>query len=162
VAYDDWGRRHRTVGPPGFHGMCVNIAKLDGGIAFNVIPAQATLLVSVRPPPGADAGAVEAELEAIAREVAPEGTFRFLRRNAPFATRDLASFAPFLGERATAPIDLGFWTEATLLVASGIDAVVMGTGDIAQAHGPDEWVSIEELGRARALFRSIFETSRGL
>jgi acetylornithine deacetylase len=159
VAYDDWGRNHRTVGPPGFPGMCVNIAKLDGGIAFNVIPALATLLVSIRPPPGADSAAIEGELEAIARAVAPEGTFRFLRRNAPFATRDLPSFAPFLGERTKAPIDLGFWTEAALLVAAEVDAVVMGTGDIAQAHSPDEWVSIEELGRARALFRAIFEAS---
>ena len=159
VALDDWGRRHKALGPPGFPGMCVNLAKLDGGVAFNVIPAQARLLVSIRPPPGAESAAILAELEAITREVVPDGTFRLLRGNAPFATRDLASFEPFLGEAARAPIDLGFWTEAALLAASGVDAVVMGTGDITQAHGPDEWVMVDELHAARDRFRSIFEVA---
>jgi acetylornithine deacetylase len=141
--------------------MCVNLAKLDGGIAFNVIPAHARLVVSLRPPPGADTSAIRAELEAIARAVAPSATIRFTRDNAPFATRDLASFEPLLGDAARAPIDLGFWTEAALLVASGIDAVVFGPGDIAQAHGPDEWVAIEELHRARDVFRAMFAGTAG-
>jgi acetylornithine deacetylase len=156
VAFDDWARRYRDVGPPGFPGMCLNLAKLDGGVAFNVIPAQARLLVSLRPPPGADTTAICAELEAIVRQMAPEGTLRFLRQNAPFATKDLASFEPLLGDAARAPVDLGFWTEAALLAASGVDAVVMGTGDIAHAHAPNEWVPLDELSRARDLFRSIF------
>ena len=157
VALDDWGRRHKALGPPGFLGMCLNLAQLEGGVAFNVIPAQARLVVSVRPPPGGDNTAIVAELEAISREVVPDGTFRLRRNNEPFATRDLASFEPLLGQAARAPIDLGFWTEAALLAAGGVDAVVMGTGDITQAHGPDEWVMIEELHKARDLFRTIFE-----
>jgi acetylornithine deacetylase len=159
VALDDWSRRHHTLGPPGFPGMCLNLAKLDGGVAFNVIPAQGRLLVSLRPPPGADTAAIAAELEAIARQVVPEATFELLRNNAPFATRDQAAFQSLLhalGEAAKAPIDLGFWTEAALLAASGVDAVVMGPGDIAQAHGPDEWVTLTELRRARDVFQAVF------
>src|SRR6185436_18629205 len=38
VALDDLGRERRLVGPPGFEGLCMNIASIDGGIAFNVIP----------------------------------------------------------------------------------------------------------------------------
>jgi acetylornithine deacetylase len=157
VALDDWARARRDAGPKGFEGMCVNLAKLDGGVAFNVIPAHARLVVSLRPPPGADTKAIRAELEAMAQSVAPGATLRFTRDNAPFATGDLASFEPLLGDAAGAPIDLGFWTEAALLVASGIDAVVLGPGDIAQAHGPDEWVTIDELHRARDVFRAMFE-----
>jgi hypothetical protein len=107
-------------------------------------------------PPGADTAAICAELESIMRETVPEATFRFLRNNAPFETRDLASFEPLLGDVARAPIDLGFWTEAALLSAAGVDAVVLGPGDITQAHGPDEWVTLDELHRARDLFRSVF------
>jgi acetylornithine deacetylase len=157
VALDDWAGRHKTLGPPGFPGMCLNLAKLDGGVAFNVIPALARLTVSLRPPPGADTAVIIAELEAITREVVPEAAFRVVRDNAPFATRDLASFEPFLGAAARAPIDLGFWTEAAVLSTAGIDAVVLGSGDIAHAHGPDEWVTLDELHRTRDLFRSIFE-----
>lgn len=156
VALDDWAARHKAVGPDGFPGMCMNLAKLDGGVAFNVIPAQARLLASIRPPPGADTAALCAELEALARDVVPGSTFRFLRDNAPFATRELASFEPLLGDAARAPIDLGFWTEAALLASSGVDAVVLGPGDITQAHGPDEWVTLDELHRARDLFKAVF------
>ncbi|CAN5865872.1 acetylornithine deacetylase [soil metagenome] len=156
VAYDDWGKRHAALGPPGFTGMCMNLAKLDGGVAFNVIPALGRLLVSIRPPPGTDTKAILGELRALATEIVPAGTFTVLRDNAPFATRDLAAFGPLLGDIASAPIDLGFWTEAALFAAAGIDAVVLGAGDIAQAHGPDEWVLVEELSRTRDLFRAIF------
>ena len=156
VAYDDWGTRHATLGPPGFLGMCMNLAQLDGGVAFNVIPARGRLLASIRPPPSTDPSAILAELEGLAREVVPAGTFALLRDNAPFATRDLASFGPLLGGVAAAPIDLGFWTEAALLAAAGIDAVVLGPGDIAQAHGPDEWVRVDELAAACDLFRTVF------
>lgn len=159
VALDDWSRARRGQGPPGFPGMCVNIAKLDGGIAFNVVPAQATLLVSLRPPPGADTDAIGRELEAIARGIAPEVSMEFVRLNAPFATNDLAAFEPLLGEAVRAPIDLGFWTEAAVLAASGVDAVVFGPGSIAQAHAPDEWVSLDELHRARDLFRAVFDAT---
>ncbi|MBX3258769.1 MAG: M20/M25/M40 family metallo-hydrolase [Labilithrix sp.] len=157
VALDDWGRGARALGPPGFPGMCLNLARLDGGVAFNVIPAAGRLLVSLRPPPGADTAAVTAELEALVRAAAPEATFTRLRDNAPFATRDLSAFEPLLGAPARAPIDLGFWTEAAVLASSGVDAVVLGPGDITQAHAPDEWVSIAELSRARALFRGVFQ-----
>lgn len=162
VALDDWGRSKRAVGPEGFQGMCMNIAKLDGGIAFNVIPAQGRLLLSVRPPPQ-DASSVAAdmkELEGIVKTVAPAATMEVIRGNVPFATRDVASFEPYLGDIAKAPIDLGFWTEAALLAASGIDAVVFGPGDITQAHGPDEWVAIPELLRARDIFRQAFAATK--
>ncbi|MBX3219084.1 MAG: M20/M25/M40 family metallo-hydrolase [Labilithrix sp.] len=157
VALDDWGRARREEGPLGFPGMCLNLARLDGGVAFNVVPAAGRLLVSLRPPPGADTHAILAELEALVGAVAPEATFERLRDNAPFATRDLGAFEPLLGAAARAPIDLGFWTEAAMLGASGIDAVVLGPGNITQAHAPDEWVSIAELHRARELFRAVFQ-----
>lgn len=156
VALDDWGLARRDVGPKGFEGMCMNLAKLDGGVAFNVVPAHAKLSASIRPPPGADSAAIRAELEAIVRAHVPSATTTFTRDNAPFATRDLAAFEPLVGDAARAPIDLAFWTEAALLSAAGVDAIVLGPGDIAQAHGPDEWVAIEQLERARDLFAAMF------
>lgn len=157
VALDDWGRARANHGPKGFEGMCMNLARLDGGVAFNVIPAHASLVASVRPPPGADTAAIRRELEMLAATTVPGSSMRFTRDNEPFATRDLPAFAPLVGERTTAaPIDLGFWTEAALLAAAGIDAIVFGPGDIAQAHGPDEWVTLDDLRRAHEIFRAMF------
>ena len=161
VALDDWGRGQRGLGPPGFTGLCLNLAKLDGGVAFNVIPTTARLAVSLRPPPGAGAAALRASIEAIAAGSAPAASLRFLLENAPFQTRDPARFVPLLGEAAAAPVDLAFWTEAALLAEAGIDAVVFGPGDIAVAHGPDEWVPIAELRKAQEVFRRLFAGTQG-
>ncbi len=159
VAYDDWGRARRSVGPPGFQGMCLNIAKVDGGIAFNVIPGLATLCLSARCPPDADPRAVRRELEGIARAHVPDCTVRAPVDHPPFQTKDVAACVSLLGDIARSPIDLGFWTEAALLAEAGIDAVVFGPGDIEQAHAPDEWVEIEQLERARVTFVNLL---RGL
>jgi acetylornithine deacetylase len=156
VAWADWGRALVDVGPEGFRGMCLNIAKLDGGIAFNVIPEEGKLQVSVRPPPGRDVPSVEAELMAIARTVVPAARLSTFIGNPSFETRSLEQFAPLLGSVVEQPVDLAFWTEAAVLAAAGIDAVVVGPGDIAHAHAPDEHVPIADLERARAVFVELF------
>ena len=154
---DDWGMRQRTSGPTGFPGICFNVAKLDGGVAFNVVASQATLTVSLRPPPGTDVPFIQRALEAIVHEVVPSATLTWLMANPPFATREPAWFASALGERET--LDLGFWTEAALLSEAGIDAVVIGPGDIALAHSPDEFVPIADLVEAQALFAKLFRSA---
>jgi acetylornithine deacetylase len=150
VALDQWGRRRRTEGPSGFEGLCLNVAAIDGGVAFNVIPTEATLTVSFRPWPGADILAMHREVEETARTAAapdPMAWEAFLS-NPPFATRDRAAFASLLGDALREPVDLQFWTEAALLSDAGIDAVVFGPGDIMQAHTADEFVEASELATA--------------
>ncbi len=147
VAFAEWGHQQREVGPLGFRGQCMNIAKLDGGVAFNVIPEEATLTISVRPPPGSDVQAVKRELCALAADVVPAAQLVAPIANPSFATRTAAAFPAALG--ASAPVDLAFWTEAALFTEAGIDCVVWGPGDIAVAHAPNEFVPIGDLVRAR-------------
>jgi acetylornithine deacetylase len=157
VALDDMGREHRGRGPAGFQGICLNVAAIDGGIAFNVIPTRAALLISVRPAPGTSVADVLAEAEQRARAAAAPHAIAWQVKtaNPAFATRDLAAFAPLLGARAAAPVDLAFWTEAALLSEAGIDAVVFGPGDIAQAHAADEFVAVADLDAAQAAFEQV-------
>ena len=63
VALDDFGREHLGKGPAGFEGIQLNVAALDGGIAFNVVPTKATLAFSLRPAPGAGVDELLAEAE---------------------------------------------------------------------------------------------------
>jgi acetylornithine deacetylase len=158
LALDDWARVWRELGPTGFRGLCLNIAAIDGGVAFNVIPTAATLRLSLRPAPGADVPALLAEAEGEARRgAAPQDLeWRIEHVSPPFATRDLASFEPLFGDRVRAPADLAFWTEAALFAAAGIDAVVFGPGQIEQAHAPDEYVELSQLEGARDQFLRIF------
>jgi acetylornithine deacetylase len=153
VAFAEWGRRQRDRGPAGFRGMCLNIARLDGGIAFNVVPETARLCVSVRPPPGSDVDAVRAELFALAADVLPRAELSAPIAHAAFATRAPAAFPAALG--ADTPADLAFWTEAAIFSAAGIDCVVYGPGDIALAHAPDEHVPVADLLRARDSFTAV-------
>jgi acetylornithine deacetylase len=158
VALDDWGQRMRSVGPDGFQGMCVNVAMLEGGVAFNVIPARATLTSSFRQPPGVDIASLQREIEALVHAAAPEATTKWLMANPSFGTRDLSAFSA-LGQRDV--IDLAFWTEAALLSQAGIDAVVIGPGDIAHAHSPDEHVPLDDLRRAQEMFTHVFAETHG-
>ncbi len=157
VALDDFGREHLGKGPAGFEGLQVNVSGLDGGIAFNVIPTRATLSMSLRPAPGARVDELLAEAERRVRAAAAPHpvTWSTVTVSPPFATRDLGSFEPLLGERTRKPQDLGFWTEAARLSERGIDAVVFGPGAIEQAHAADEFVEIAELEAARDLFRAV-------
>ena len=52
-------------------------------------------------------------------------------------------------------MDLAFWTEAALYAEAGIDAVVFGPGDIAQAHAADEFVELAQLEAARDAFLQV-------
>ena len=73
----------------------------------------------------------------------------------PLQPRDIAGFGRLLGARLDDTVDLGYWTEAARLSERGIDAVVFGPGDIAQAHAADEYVEIAELETARAAFAHV-------
>jgi acetylornithine deacetylase len=161
VALDVWRESQRAVGPAGFEGLCLNVAALDGGVAFNVVPTRATLKLSLRPAPGADVEALLAEAERRVRAaVAPHAiAWQAELASPPFATRDLGAFAPYFSGETAGPIDLAFWTEAARLAERGIDAVVYGPGRIEEAHAADEHVEVAELEAAQALFARALEVT---
>jgi acetylornithine deacetylase len=161
VGLDDWGRERVGLGPPGFEGMCLNVAKLDGGVAFNVVPEEAHLTVSLRPPPGSDMAELKSGLQLLAARLVPAAQVSWSLDNPAFATRELEAFRRWLGARVDRPADLMFWTEAAVLSEAGIDAVVVGPGEIAQAHAPDEWISVEQLEQGHALFCEVFKATHG-
>jgi acetylornithine deacetylase len=159
TALDDFARARRKVGPVGFEGLCLNLARIEGGVAFNVIPSEATLSVSLRPAPGADVALLKAELAAVVKKAVPDAQLEYQLDNPPFATSNLLAFQPLLAERIESPVDLAYWTEAAMLSRAGIDAVVFGPGDIARAHAPNEWVSAAELVKARDVFVKLFRAT---
>jgi len=158
VALDGVGQRWLGQGPPGFLGLCLNVAAIDGGVAFNVVPTQATLKASFRPGPGIENRVVLAELEAAARAAAGSARLDWQTHHdkPAFATRDLRAFAGELGTRVETPVDLAFWTEAALFSAAGLNAVVFGPGHIEQAHAGDEYIETTQLETAYQVFLEAF------
>ena len=149
------GEAHRRFG--GLTGLRFNIGKVEGGIKANVIAPSAEVRFGFRPLPSHDID----ELHAAFGRCTPPGTLEryeetFRGPSLPagdvagaedrrLAARDLADA---LGLPIGNAVD--FWTEASLFSAAGLDAIVYGPGDIAQAHTADEWVAIDQLERYTA------------
>ncbi|MBA3453351.1 MAG: M20/M25/M40 family metallo-hydrolase [Deltaproteobacteria bacterium] len=152
TALDDAGRRRLHEGPVGMTGTCLNIAGLHGGVAYNVIPARGELEWSLRPYPGFDREGWDREVAAIVAAIDPAITVETELEHVPFACDALADLVrPFAARVGT----LDFWTEAAMWSEHGANAIVIGPGDIAQAHAADEWVALADLDWAIALFRAV-------
>ena len=130
----------------------MNIAALHGGVAFNVIPQRGTLEWSLRPYPGFDRAAWDAAVAAAMRAVDPAIRLAVSVDHAPFAGDQLADLVRPHVDRVGA---LDFWTEAALYAEHGIAAIVIGPGDIAQAHAADEFVTLDDLDWAVDLYRAL-------
>ena len=48
-----------------------------------------------------------------------------------------------------------FWTEASLFSQAGYTAIVLGPGDIAQAHSADEFVELSQLQKITETYMSM-------
>ena len=162
VALDDVGRARIDDGLPEMRGLCMNVAALDGGLAFNVVPTSASLIWSLRPWPGFDRAAWDGQLaELIAGVERASGATIELEQildHDPFGVDD-PTLASLVGGHAIARVGVDFWTEAALYQGAGIPAIVIGPGDIAQAHAADEFVTLADLDWAVDLFASIYARS---
>lgn len=156
-ALENLGNLHQNLGPEGLKGICMNIASLEGGVAFNVIPAHAALTISIRPAPGVDRGKLIEEIRSAAvHAIRPlTVTWEEIATNPAFATLDLEGFRPILGDLVASSIDLPYGTEAGQFIEAGIDAVVFGPGRVEQAHAADEYVDLDELEAAVRIFERV-------
>jgi len=53
------------------------------------------------------------------------------------------------------PVGVTYWTDGAHLAASGIETVILGPGDIAHAHGPNDHVQIADLLKAGDIYLRI-------
>ncbi len=159
VFLDEVGVKNRDVGPEDMRGLCMNVASIEGGVAFNVIPDSAAMHMSIRQPPGFDDAGFDAEVQRLAASVNQGISTAVELVFAPFACREPDSFSPLVGPFVDDYGPLDFWTEAALWSDAGVDAVVLGPGNIAQAHAPDEYVTLADLSWAIELFTHVLQHS---
>jgi len=142
---------------PGDPGSCMNIGVMDGGSKSNVIAAGAFVHWSARLRPGESNDAFLEEIKACA----PEGAnvnweVPFKGEPLPAAGRDHLEAHAFCERNGLEQgPDVDFWTEASLFSRAGLPALVLGPGDIAQAHAADEWVDVGQLQRALACYGRV-------
>ncbi|MBK7534057.1 MAG: M20/M25/M40 family metallo-hydrolase [Myxococcales bacterium] len=160
VALDELGRARLHDGPADMKGLCLNVAGLSGGVAFNVVPSQAELTWSLRPWPGFHAQAWHQEVAELARAIDPLIELSSVIDHQPFRCERPAPLTQLLAGHVHEFGPLDFWTEAALYAERGIHAVVVGPGDIAQAHTADEWVALDDLDWAVRLFTDLITRPR--
>lgn len=145
----------------------LHVGKMQGGVQVNIVPNHATLDFEIRSLAGEDvAGLIrrlEVEAEAIIapqRTEFPEAAIRVERLwdypglGTP-ADAEVVRFVKGL-TGANGTIKVAFGTEGGLFDARlGIPTVICGPGSMAQGHKPDEFVSVEQVERCRAMLAAL-------
>ncbi|MGJ8559992.1 MAG: M20 family metallopeptidase [Litorimonas sp.] len=149
----DYKEANRAFGDNPFTGLCVNIGELKSDGAYNVIPTTASAWVSMRPPPGDNVDARERDLVAMAHAASADVETDTIVAFAPFASRDIAAFMPVFTSEDI--VDLPYWTEASMMSGTGLNAIVYGPGNLDQAHRPDEYVEIDQLHAAQMRYAAV-------
>lgn len=142
---------------------------VTGGRALNIVPAECEFDFEVRSVPGFDAQSVAERIESYAqtellprmRKVQADTDICFEPLNAypGLATppgSEAAQLLAVISERR----DFGtvaFGTEGGLFTRAGIPTVVCGPGSMEQGHKPDEFVSVDQLGRCDAMLTRLVE-----
>jgi acetylornithine deacetylase len=145
-----------------------SVGQFHGGIADNVVPRDAEFRYEFRDLPTADVAALQAQVIAHARSLEP--AMKKVSPDAGFSFEPICEIPSFLGS-AEDPVtrlamrlageprttNVAFGTEAGIFKNAGIRTVVCGPGSIAQAHQPDEYVSLEQLARCQAFMEGLGE-----
>ena len=144
----------------------VHTGVIRGGTALNIVPRDCSFDFEIRHLPFDDPDELFAEVKAYAERFLPEmrkiatGThieFDALSTMPGFDTEGDSGIAA-LGRECNGADGRGkvsFGSEASLFHAAAIPTIICGPGHIAQAHQPNEWVSVDQLARCEAFMRRL-------
>ena len=138
---------------------CLNVGEVHGGIKSNVIADQANLHWSARLSPGDSNTEFLEMMDKL--DCSDSVTWQVPFSGPPLPTEGMditqaEAFVTLHGIEPGPAVD--FWTEASLFAQAGLSAIVLGPGNIAQAHVVDEWVSIEQLELALSIYTQLVES----
>ncbi len=127
----------------------INVAAIQGGTAYNIIPERSIIKVSMRPIPKANINALTRELTARILNTATKSK----------VSTKISTKVPSLstGQNTTLEKDLcqhaktkhssavAYATDGAHLQLMGMKPIVFGAGSIAQAHKPNEYIKANAL-----------------
>jgi acetylornithine deacetylase len=151
----------------------INVGRIAGGQALNIVPGQCMVEWEFRPLPSTDYQAlgarirahVEGELRAAMKKKHPAANAELVQlAGGPGLMPEPNSIAEALARKLTGANRSGtvaYGTEAGLFQRTGISAVVCGPGDIEQAHKPDEFVALDQLAQCTAFLGKLKDWAAG-
>jgi acetylornithine deacetylase len=139
----------------------LNVGRVQGGAAINVVPDRCIVELGLRALPGVDSRRLAERVEQAARaaaapfvpdvEVLADSPPLLVPEEAPLLRR----LCSLVGQRETATVS--FATDAGWLQSLGMDCVLYGPGSIDAAHRPNEHVPKADLAAARAVLERAIE-----
>jgi acetylornithine deacetylase len=148
----------------------MQVGLIQGGTAPNIVPKDCAFDMEIRHLPDVDPEVYFDEIRRYAKEeleprmqaVSPETGFDFDEpdRNLALSTRPDEEVVTFVKQLAGQNDHgkVGFGTEAGLFQQrAGIPTVVCGPGDIAQAHKPNEFISLEQVQKGEAFIQRLMD-----
>lgn len=145
----------------------VHVGLIEGGTALNIVPRRCTFNWEYRGLPDLDDTEIPARFEAFAQtQVLPGmqaishecGIETTMVNAMPGLAPEHGSPAEALALRLAQQNDtfaVSYGTEAGLFQEAGIPTVICGPGDIAQAHKPNEFVTLDQLARCERFMRRL-------
>ncbi|MET0441206.1 MAG: acetylornithine deacetylase [Casimicrobiaceae bacterium] len=143
-----------------------HVGVIRGGTALNIVSRDCTFEFEIRHLPFDDPNAFFADVKRYAATFLPAMhavdaatyiEFDHLSTLPGFDTHD-GSAITALGKHCNGTHEVGkvsFGSEASLFHNANIPTVLCGPGHIAQAHQPNEWVSLDQLARCEAFMRRL-------
>ncbi|WCS27600.1 acetylornithine deacetylase [Methylobacterium sp. NMS14P] len=147
----------------------VHVGTIQGGTARNILAKECRFLWEYRGLPDLDPAEIPrlfaVEVERVTRErLNRYGEFG---RIETLEEVDIPGLAPEPGSAAerlclrlaerNRTVAVPYATEAGRFQAAGLPTVVCGPGDIAQAHQPDEFITLDALGQGEQFLRKLIE-----
>lgn len=139
----------------------INLGSIHGGDNPNRICGHCELEFDVRLLPGMHIDTLREEIRQRVQRITDPIGIQFelvpLFAGAPAYLANADSKILALAEKLTghSGISVGFGSEAPFLQELGIDTIVMGPGNIDQAHQPDEYMSLQMVKPAIELLRKL-------
>ncbi|MCW8826981.1 MAG: acetylornithine deacetylase [Gammaproteobacteria bacterium] len=139
----------------------LNLGHIHGGDNPNRICGHCELHIDLRPLPGMDITElqnslrrrVEGSIKDSGLELNIDHLFGGIPAMETPATAEIIQAAErFTGHTAES---VAFGTEGPFLQQLGMETVILGPGDIAQAHQPDEYLGLDQLNPTTALIRNL-------
>jgi acetylornithine deacetylase len=145
----------------------LQVTQIEGGTATNIVPVPCWFGWEIRRLPGFDATEIDQRLRRFAAEqcipemqrLAPEtGIDIVIANEVPAFQADAKSgIVPLAlklaGQNETFAVC--YATEASLFQGGGAPSVVIGPGNIAQAHTPNEFIDVAELEKCLAFLTRV-------
>ncbi|MDF1606725.1 acetylornithine deacetylase [Hoeflea sp. YIM 152468] len=147
----------------------LHVGQIEGGTAHNITAKDCRFFIEFRFVPGESpddwASAIEAkaaDLSGEMQKIHPDTGIDMVRGFAlPALTPEVNGAAETLARRLTGDNGqhvVSYGTEGSQFQTRGYSTVICGPGDIAQAHQPDEFLSLEQLAAGEAFMDRLLES----